>query len=88
MNAAARLFRIVPPLSDEDATPLACGACGGDYKHADIDEEESEPGTYCVVECRYCTHGQQTPSQRYRWENHKRRVHESGVRRKVVTDHR
>lgn len=83
MNAAAqKLFRIVPPLADEDATPLACGACGGDYKHGDIDDGDGS-GAYSVIECRYCTHGQQSPSQRYRWENHKKRVRESGVRRRV-----
>lgn len=84
MDAAKqRIFLIVPPVSDEDATPLACGACGGDYRNADIDEEEYQGATYAVIECRWCTIGRQSPSQRHRWDQHKRRVKDSGIRRRL-----
>ena len=75
-------------LVDDDETPLACSACGGDHanvgKVARADLEPDINGRYCHVECRWCTGGRMTPQQRKRWARHKDWVHESGVRRKVT----
>jgi hypothetical protein len=85
---AAFALRGLQSLADDDETPMACGACGGDHNNVGkVARDDLEPdidnGRYCLVECRWCTGGRMTPKQRERWARHKDRLRESGVRRKV-----
>lgn len=88
MAATALALVGLHSIADEDETPMACGACGGDHANVGrLAREDMEPdvdnGRYCHVECRWCVGGRMTPRQRERWLRHKDRVRESGVRRKV-----
>jgi hypothetical protein len=75
-------------ITDEEATPLSCGACGGDFARSR--PLDSRGATYSIVTCVWCWRGTQTPSQREVWECHRERtvsstrqpltVKESGVR--------
>ncbi len=66
---------------DDDATPIACAACGGEYRR---DHGSGAGSSHRVIECRWCDIGRQSPRQRERWERHKNRVSQSGLRRKVT----
>lgn len=62
-------------LTDEDFTPIACRACGGDYEGRECWEgSRHRKGP----DCQWCTRGGQSPAQLLKWQAHR----QSGVRTK------
>ena len=51
--------------SDDDLTPISCSVCGGEYRRENCKTGKS--GEYRISECRWCTMGCMTETQRRTW---------------------